>query len=316
MAAHVAAAPVAVPGRGENAERSLKVKMAGLPRGVAYRALRTTIRFVAAGDSRLAWRSLGEGHPILLCTRFRGTMASWDPAFLDALARQGCRVILFDPAGVGYSGGRRRYNPIEMVDDLRDLLDGLGLDRVALLGWSLGGLVAQAALLTLSPRVSHLALIGTAPPGPVSAAAQPLFFDLAAAPEDDERARMAIDFDLSSEKGRTAAQRSTQRVARWDSTGMVPVPAAWAAAQLGDQPRNPIFPAPGVHEAMLHCQQPVLCLCGAGDIGFPAENWRAMVAANPGIEAICIADAGNAPHHQYPRWSARMVGRLLLRQPG
>lgn len=287
--------------------------MAGLPEAVAYRALGTTIRFVAAGGTRLAWRSLGDGKPIILCTRFRGTMASWDPAFLDALARQGCRVILFDPAGLGYSGGRRRYNPIEMVDDLRDLLDGLGLERVALLGWSLGGLVAQAALLTLGARLSHLALIGTAPPGPSRAAAQQLYFDLAAAPEEDTQAQMAIDFDPSSARSRRAARRSMERVARWNTPGMVPVPAAWAAAQLGDQPRNPIFPTPGVHEAMLTCRQPVLCLCGARDIGFPAENWRAMVAGNPGIEAICIPDAGNAPHHQYPRWSARMIGRLLLR---
>ncbi|BDG74353.1 alpha/beta fold hydrolase [Roseomonas fluvialis] len=289
--------------------------MAGLPEAVAYRALRTTVRFIETGGARLAWRSFGEGQPIVLCTRFRGTMASWDPAFLDVLARQGCRVILFDPAGLGYSEGRRRYNPIEMVDDVRNLLDGLGLDRVALLGWSLGGMVAQAALTTLSPRLSHLALIGTAPPGPCRSAAQQLFFDLAAAPEGDERAQLAIAFDPSSERSRRAARRSMQRLARWDTTGMVPVPPAWAAAQLGDEPRNPIFPAPEVRDAMLRCRQPVLCLCGARDIGFPAENWQAISACNAGIDVRCLPDAGNAPHHQYPRWSAHMIGRLLLRDP-
>lgn len=103
-------------------------------------------RFIEIDGRRIAYRSIGAGRPLILCIRFRGNMDSWDPAFLDALASNGFRVIPFDYTGLGLSTGEPTYNPIEMTKDPRDLIAALNLEDVVLGGWSLGGLVAQSTL--------------------------------------------------------------------------------------------------------------------------------------------------------------------------
>ena len=59
----------------------------------------------------LAYRRIGRGKPIVLCNRFRGTLDSWDPAFIDGLADGGFDVIWFDYSGLGLSTGDRTYDP-------------------------------------------------------------------------------------------------------------------------------------------------------------------------------------------------------------
>lgn len=93
--------------------------------------------FVDVPGRRLAYRSIGTGRPIVLCTRFRGTMDVWDPAFLDALAAEGLRAITFDYSGLGLSTGTRSYNPLDLARDAHELIEALdlhyGLDEETIL---------------------------------------------------------------------------------------------------------------------------------------------------------------------------------------
>ena len=66
---------------------------------------------------RLAYRTIGSGKPIVLCTRFRGNMDLWDPAFLDALTANSFRVITFDYSGLGFSSGEKTYDPVSLTRD-------------------------------------------------------------------------------------------------------------------------------------------------------------------------------------------------------
>jgi pimeloyl-ACP methyl ester carboxylesterase len=86
------------------------------------------------------------GPPLLLCQRFRGTMDDWDPEFIALLA-QGRRVIRFDSAGVGESGGITPNTVRGMAEIVPALLHLLKIEAVDLLGWSLGGYVAQTVAL-------------------------------------------------------------------------------------------------------------------------------------------------------------------------
>ena len=61
-------------------------------------------RYVQVGLDRIAYRSIGDGAALLLLTRMRGTLDTWDPLFLDELAKS-YRVITVDYPGVGYSSG-------------------------------------------------------------------------------------------------------------------------------------------------------------------------------------------------------------------
>src|SRR5260221_4940062 len=105
-------------------------------------------QFIEAHGIRYAFRRIGAstGTPIVLCHRFRGTMDDWDPATINGFARER-DVILFDNAGVGLSTGVVPNNARGMADQLIALLGALGVSEVDLLGFSMGGYVAQFAVL-------------------------------------------------------------------------------------------------------------------------------------------------------------------------
>ena len=144
-----------------------------------------TTRFLEIGGRKLSYRRVGTGKPLVLLNRFRGTLDTWDPLFIDSLAAEGFEVITFDYSGLGLSTGERSYDPPALVKDARELILGLGLKDVAIGGWSLGGIVAQIYLAMFSAEVSHVVLIGTTPPGLLVKPAEQLFYDTAGKPGVD-----------------------------------------------------------------------------------------------------------------------------------
>src|SRR5204863_8080034 len=101
---------------------------------------------------------------LVMVQHFRGNLDSWDPALVDRLA-QDREVVLLDNRGVGGSTGVVPEDVTAMARDALAFIDALGLKQVDLLGFSLGGHVAQE-LVPLRPRlVRRLVLAGTAPQG-------------------------------------------------------------------------------------------------------------------------------------------------------
>src|SRR5213078_2835239 len=103
----------------------------------------------AAGPSAVfTYRRTGPrgGVPLVLLMRFRGTIDWWDPEFIDRLAVNR-DVILFDNVGIGYTGGEPRDTSEGFADGAIEFIDALGLTKVDVLGWSLGGIVAQHVAL-------------------------------------------------------------------------------------------------------------------------------------------------------------------------
>jgi len=123
-------------------------------------------RLLQVGSTTYAYRRFGEGPglPLLCLQHFTGTLDNWDPAVTDPLA-SGREVILFDNAGVGRSTGRVPATIAEMTSHALAFLDGLGLTRCDLLGYSLGGMIAQQMALDRSSIVRRMILVGTAPRG-------------------------------------------------------------------------------------------------------------------------------------------------------
>lgn len=200
-------------------------------------------QFVEINGRRLAYRSIGTGRPIVLCTRFRGNMDVWDPAFLDALATNGLRAITFDYSGLGLSTGEKSYDPVSLARDAKDLIEALDLNDAVISGWSLGGLAAQVVVAMFPERISHAVLIGTSPPGPNVKPAEQLFYDTAAIPVNSFEDEIILFFEPRSRASREAARRSIDRIAQRRTELSVPVSATWAATILGDKPKGPIFPA-------------------------------------------------------------------------
>ena len=131
----------------------------GVPAGVQQRDLIT-----AVPELEHILQAHARGTPLVLLTRFRGTLDTWDPLFLDRLARTH-RVITVDYPGVGYSGGPLPADIGSVAAFVKAFATKIGVTRFAVLGWSWGGLVAQIVLLEYPEAVSHAVLVGTAPPG-------------------------------------------------------------------------------------------------------------------------------------------------------
>jgi pimeloyl-ACP methyl ester carboxylesterase len=125
-------------------------------------------RFLDVADVRYAYRRFG-GHgasalPLLCLQHFTGTLDNWDPAVTDPLASTR-DVILFDNAGVGRSTGAVPKTVAGMASHARAFLDALGIDTCDVLGYSLGGMVAQQMVLDRPSTFRRMILVGTAPRG-------------------------------------------------------------------------------------------------------------------------------------------------------
>src|SRR5262249_675698 len=123
-------------------------------------------RFVGAAGTKYAYRRFGaeSGTPIVLFQHFRGGLDNWDPVVTDGLAKDR-PVILFNYAGVASSGGEPADTISGMASQALDFIRALGLKRVDLLGFSMGGFVAQEVCLQAPDLVRRMILAGTGPEG-------------------------------------------------------------------------------------------------------------------------------------------------------
>jgi pimeloyl-ACP methyl ester carboxylesterase len=125
-----------------------------------------SIKRVTAGTAiEYAYRDLGNGDvPLVLLQHFRGNLDNWDPALVDALAAER-RVIAFDNVGVAGTTGRTPSTVEAMAHDAIAFVDALGLERVDLLGFSIGSFVAQEIALIRPDLLRRLVLASAAPQG-------------------------------------------------------------------------------------------------------------------------------------------------------
>ena len=108
------------------------------------RSVAAPTQFLQARAHTYGYRRFGggPGRPLLFLQHFTGTLDNWDPAVTDPLAA-GREVILFDNAGIGRSSGDVRRTIAGMAEHALAFLDGMGLSNCDVLGYSLGGMIAQ-----------------------------------------------------------------------------------------------------------------------------------------------------------------------------
>ena len=121
-------------------------------------------QYVEANGTRFAYRRFGNAGdvPLIFNMHFMGTMDHWDPAVTDGFAKQR-EVILFDNAGVSSSSGDVPGSFAEMGANAIAFIKALRLKQVDVLGFSIGGLVAQEIALQAPHLVRRLVLVGTGP---------------------------------------------------------------------------------------------------------------------------------------------------------
>jgi pimeloyl-ACP methyl ester carboxylesterase len=283
---------------------------------VTHTAIDAPTRWVESNGRRLAYRAFGHGRTIVLAVRFRGTMDSWDPAFLDVLVRNGLRVVTFDYSGFGRSTGTMSYDPAALARDLHDLIEALELKDVVTLGWSIGGIATQIHFAMHPGLVSHMVLVGTTPPGTLVKMAEQLFFEAAAIADYGLREEEILFFEPKSAASRMAARRSHERIEQRIATDRSPPVAVEFAVQgLSQGPRNPVFPSEQVLAVLKRTAVPILHIGGDHDIIFPVENWYALNQVLPSVQLLTFPSAGHGPQHEHPEASADYIGSFIRNTP-
>ncbi|MEW1819257.1 alpha/beta hydrolase [Arthrobacter sp. NPDC080031] len=132
-----------------------------------YHAETIETSYIQGTLARYGYREYGvEGSsPLLLLNRYRATLDDWDPLLLDLLAAK-LRIIILDNVGVGYTDGTAPDTIAEMGLGVIDFLNAKGLGRVHLLGWSMGGFIAQLLAADCPDRFETVTIAGSGPGEP------------------------------------------------------------------------------------------------------------------------------------------------------
>jgi pimeloyl-ACP methyl ester carboxylesterase len=227
---------------------------------------------------------------------FSGNIDAWDPAVVNVLATNR-PVIAFDNAGVGRSTGQTPDNIAAMARDAVAFINLLGLPEVDLLGFSLGGCVAQQIAAEHERLVRKLILVGTAPKGgeehllPVLQKAfsqadapdprLPLFFTTSSASRSAglaflKRTKVRKD-DRDTDNGSAVTDPQAKALITWCAT-----------------------PDPG-HAILRAIRQPVLVVSGSHDTMLPANNAYAMFRELSNAQLVLYPDSGHGAlfqHHE------------------
>jgi pimeloyl-ACP methyl ester carboxylesterase len=173
----------------------------------------TPTRSVTADNAiEYAYRDLGESDvPLVLLQHFRGNLDNWDPALVDALAAER-RVVTFDNAGVGATTGRTPSTVDAMALDAIAFLEGMDLQEVDLLGFSLGSFVAQEIALVRPDLVRRMVLASSAPQGAAGMHGwAPDVIGAVGQPATSPEGYLSVFF-TSTESGREAGQQAAGRI--------------------------------------------------------------------------------------------------------
>jgi len=254
-----------------------------LPRDVVAAPVR--IADTAAGA--VGYREVGTGSPILLAMGLSGSIDDWQPDFVATLAAAGHTVVAFDNAGVGRTAPLATPLGItEMANQASALISALRLGRTAVLGWSMGGMIAQALAVLHPAQVSRLVLAATQPGTgkalPIPAAAG------AAAASSNPATVLSVLFP----PGQAAAARTY-------AIGILRYPGFYQAspavvADQGQAARQWIAGQDRAGRQLGDIRIPVLVADGTQDALDPVANDRALADAVPGAKLILYPGAGHA----------------------
>ena len=254
-------------------------------------------RLVTVGGTRMAYRELGlrGGPPVVLLNHWGATLDNFDPRIVDGLAASH-HVIAIDYRGIGLSGGSAPVTIDEMARDTIATIRALGHDQADLLGFSLGGFVAQDITLKAPGLVRRLILTGTGPAGGtgiarVGAVSWPLIIKGLVTFRDPK----TYLFFTGTKTGRSAAQSFLARLAERKSDRdkgpslraflrQLAAIKAWGAQAPQDLGRIRI---------------PVLVANGDTDIMVPTPNSQDMARRIPGARLVIYPDAGHGGIFQY-----------------
>ena len=258
-------------------------------------------QFVESAGIRFAYRRFGKSSsvPIVLNQHFIGTMDYWDPRITDGLA-QDREVILFNNAGVSSSSGEVPTTIDAMGANAIAFIRALGLEQVDILGFSIGGTVAQEIALQAPDLVRKLILVGTGPRGGSGMAtltpeAQAIF---GKSYDPPEHLWLSVHF-TQSEASQAAGRRFLDRVTRRIEGRDPEVDEKVAPAQIEALGKWGVQSADS-SRYLQAIKQPTLVVNGDDDVIIYTINSYTLQQNIENAQLILYPDANHGSLYQYP----------------
>jgi 3-oxoadipate enol-lactonase len=256
---------------------------------------------VRIGDAELDVERSGSGPPLLLIMGMSGTALHWGEPFLQAL-REDFDVIAYDHRGVGASTRLDgEITIVEMAEDAAALLEALGIEAAHVVGFSMGGMIAQELALAHPERVLTLTLAGTYCGGEGSALTSPEVMEqLAGAMMSGDAARaVRTGWEVNVSPSYAADDQAWERFR--SITGQRAVAVEVVLAQMR---------ACMAHDAKARLAQvgvPTLVIHGSLDQMLPSENGRLIASQIEGSRLEIIDGVGHLLTWETPERAAELV---------
>jgi len=267
---------------------------------------------ITAGGVDYTYREMGQQHggtPVVFLVHLAAVLDNWDPRVIDGIAAKH-HVIAFNNRGVGSSSGSPADSIEQMADDAITFLKAKGFQQVDLLGFSMGGMVAQEIVLKEPQLVRKMVLAGTGPAGGegISSVAGVTFYDMLRGFFTGQDAKQFLFFTRTPngiEAGKTFLARLQERIENRDKEisnsaffAQLEALRAWGKKDPAD---------------LSVVKQPVLVVNGDNDRMVPTVNTYDLARRLPNSQLIIYPDAGHGGAFQFHADFVRSTLAFLAR---
>jgi pimeloyl-ACP methyl ester carboxylesterase len=260
----------------------------------------TDIRYLNTLDAKIAYKETGDGDPLVMCIGYSANMDFWPPRLIQLL-KEKYRVILFDYRGMGLSSNTDTLFTINtLADDVNELCKHLRISKTHIMGWSMGGYVAQAFAISHPEKVGKLILYSTDCGDNITVNAEQKIIDI-----------------LSDSSATPAQLIQTLFPDRWTTSH----PEPWKLLPDIKEPLNHttinlqdraisywLSPGGGSAGSLYTLKMPTLIMSGNEDAVVPFKNSEILSDSISNATLVRINGGGHGMMYQYP---ALMAGYIL-----